>query len=82
MKVKEYTRVVKNEIIVFRHTGFQCIKEMKKKLRYDLKARYRIEYVFIYDMKIHVAACHMFHGETKVAAVFPYGCCQNNTTQS
>jgi len=82
MKVKEYTRVIKNDITVFRRSGFQCLKEMKDKLQFDLKARYRIEYVFIYESRLHIAACHMFHGTVKVAAVFPYGYCRSNTKLS
>lgn len=76
--MKEYTRVIKNEVTVFRRSGFQCIKEMREKLQFDLKARYRIEYVFIHDSRIHIAECHMYHGLVKVAAVFPYGSFQSS----
>lgn len=78
MSVKEYTRVIKNEVTVFRRTGFHPIKEMKEMLQFDSNACYRIEYVFIDQTRLNIAAMYLFHGLKKVGAVFPYGCFQNN----
>jgi hypothetical protein len=78
MTVKEYTRIVKNEIIIFRKKGFHDLKEMKERLCPNKKYRHRIEYIFTNRGKIYIAASFMFHGKIKVAMVFPYWSCQNN----
>jgi hypothetical protein len=76
MKVKEYTRVIKDNIIIFRQAGFQCIKDINRQL--NCKDKYRIEYIITDSKNIVLCALFMFHGTVKVGSVFPYGYFQNN----
>lgn len=84
MVVREYTRVKKNNVIIFRKKGVvslnNVIKNLKKR---GVNDRFQIEYVLTQNRIAHPYAIHLFNQECiKVGMIFPYGCYENNKTQS
>ncbi len=78
MLVKEYTRVLKNNIIIMRMMGhipiIILLADLKKK---GLKGRFMVEHISKAD-RVYINASYFFNDFKETGAVFPYGNYQNN----
>jgi hypothetical protein len=71
--VKEFTRIIKNEKVLFRMKDFQPIDTVLEKLgKLNIKGKFNIEYVMVFD-RIYIAAQYLFNGSDLIGSLFPYG---------